>query len=899
MDSPSGSLSHDRDGLNKPSLVFFKRGFFVSSVRLCSIALVCIYNLVILLLEEVDLNLEINTSHSWLMQGVALAQAQDYFAAAAAFEQAKTIDPGNVQAWRNLGAALKQIGVLPSQRIACYEQALRLEEDPYTYANLAAALLDAGDWSRAANTAQKACELLPDYFVAWLNLGHALAFTGEVSAAQTAYQKALKLEPQNADALHGLGALLQQCNQHEEAAAMLGQAEAVSTNSHKIGTLAMRARQQIADWSRRDQDESSLKSWITGNCIGIPPFNTLAFDSLSGLDLHNAAQIHATHEFKEMLVEPSLWSSKYRSLDKARLRVGYLTADLRSHVMGRLMGSVLQASGQRNHDATVYDIYPDEQNTLRSQIEPHITSWKNIAQLSWRKAAEVIAADEIDVLVDMTGYTAHGRTGILAYRPSPVQVNFLGYPASLGHRQIADYVLADEVVVPDTHFEHFAEQVVWLKGSFMPPVRLEESLPSRQRAEFGLPDDAFVLAAFHNGYKLTPTIFADWMWLLQQLPKAVLWLLAPSVMMQKRLLDKVGEAGIDVERIIFYQGGSYIDYLSALSVADLFLDAQPYGAGGTSRDVLLVGVPMVTVLGDRMCGRMAASVCIEQGVPECVAPNREEYRSYAMNLANNEALRADIKARLLAQRPLAQVRINEYAHQLDVTFQELAVKYQLQNSDRLLSIANETNFLPTMTPMIRTFLHVGCGHKRKDKTTQGFNCSEWQELRLDIDPAASPDIVGTMIDMSGVADASVDAIYSSHNIEHLYPHEVPKALTEFMRVLKQDGFLVITCPDLQSVCSLIAEDKLFEAAYTSPAGPIAPIDILYGHRSALAQGNLYMAHRCGFTERVLISTLRGMGFLAVISTRRGAPFYDLFAVATKLLKTEAEMRSLAAEHFPK
>lgn len=845
------------------------------------------------------MSLETNTSHSWLMQGVALAQSEDYFAAVAAFERAKTIDPGNVQAWRNLGAALKQTGALPSQRIACYEQALHLDEDPYTYANLAAALLDAGDWQRAANAAQKACDLLPNYFVAWLNLGHALAFTGEVSAAQTAYQNALMIEPQNSDALHGLGALLQQCSQYEEAAVVLGRAEAVSVNSHKIGTLAIRARQQIGDWSRRSQDEFCLKNWIAGNCIGIPPFNTLAFDALSGMELHKASRLHATHEFKQMLAEPPLWSSKHRSLGKTRLRVGYLTADLRSHVMGRLMGPVLQASQQRKHDVIVYDIYPDEQNALRSQIEPHITAWKNIARLSWREAAEVIAADEIDVLVDMTGYTAYGRTGILAYRPSPVQINFLGYPASLGYRQIAEYVLADEVAIPDAHFEHFAEQVVWLKGSFMPPVKLEEALPIRQRAEFGLPDDALVLAAFHNGYKLTSAIFADWMWLLQQLPKAVLWLLAPSVAMQKRLLDRADEEGVDVERIIFYQGESYIDYLSALAVADLFLDAQPYGAGGTSRDVLLMGVPMVTVLGDRMCGRMAASVCIEQGVPECVAPSRVEYRSHALNLANNEALRADIRARLLAQCPLAQERINEYAHQLDVTFQALAVKHQLQNSDRLLSISNESSFLPIMTPMIRTFLHVGCGHKRKDKTTQGFNCSAWQELRLDIDPSVSPDIVGTMIDMSGVADASVDAIYSSHNIEHLYPHEVPKALAEFIRVLKPDGFLVITCPDLQSVCALVAEDKLFESAYSSPAGPIAPVDILYGHRPALAQGNLYMAHRCGFTEKVLISTLRGLGFSTVISTRRVAPFYDLFAVATKMLKSEVEMHALAAEHFPK
>jgi ubiquinone/menaquinone biosynthesis C-methylase UbiE len=154
-----------------------------------------------------------------------------------------------------------------------------------------------------------------------------------------------------------------------------------------------------------------------------------------------------------------------------------------------------------------------------------------------------------------------------------------------------------------------------------------------------------------------------------------------------------------------------------------------------------------------------------------------------------------------------------------------------------------------------------------------------------------------MTDMSSVSSASVNAVFSSHNIEHLYPHEVPKALAEFFRVLSDDGFAVITCPDLQSVCSLIAEDKLTDPAYTSPAGPIAPLDILYGHRAAMAQGNLYMAHRCGFTERVLTGTLRTAGFASVASIKRGAPYFDLWALASKSPRSEEEIKSMAKTYF--
>ncbi len=197
------------------------------------------------------------------------------------------------------------------------------------------------------------------------------------------------------------------------------------------------------------------------------------------------------------------------------------------------------------------------------------------------------------------------------------------------------------------------------------------------------------------------------------------------------------------------------------------------------------------------------------------------------------------------------------------------------------------------------FLHVGCGQKTKEQTTREFGKDSWQEVRYDIDEAVSPDIVGTMTDMSSIEDESYDAVFSSHNIEHLYPHDVPVALAEFRRILTPDGIAVITCPDLKSVCELVAQDRLTDPAYDSPAGPIAPLDILYGYRKSMAQGNLYMAHRCGFTEKVLVATLNDAGFAATASTQRGSPYFDLWAVATKSSLDEGTLRATAVSHFPK
>lgn len=198
---------------------------------------------------------------------------------------------------------------------------------------------------------------------------------------------------------------------------------------------------------------------------------------------------------------------------------------------------------------------------------------------------------------------------------------------------------------------------------------------------------------------------------------------------------------------------------------------------------------------------------------------------------------------------------------------------------------------------MKSFLHVGCGGATKKNTTPEFAGDGWKEIRFDINPDVQPDIVGSMTDMSTVASESVDAIYSSHNIEHLYPHEVLVTLKEFLRVLKPDGYVVVTCPDLQSVCKLVAEDKLTETAYVAPAGPIAPLDILYGHRASMARGNLFMAHRTGFTQKTLIAALKEAGFANVICLRREENF-DLWAIASKCNRSQDELIQLAALHFP-
>jgi SAM-dependent methyltransferase len=203
------------------------------------------------------------------------------------------------------------------------------------------------------------------------------------------------------------------------------------------------------------------------------------------------------------------------------------------------------------------------------------------------------------------------------------------------------------------------------------------------------------------------------------------------------------------------------------------------------------------------------------------------------------------------------------------------------------------------TPMTETptkrFLHVGCGYAFKDRTP--FQTNEWEEIRIDVDPEVKPDLIGSMTDMSVVGDGDVDALFSSHSLEHVWPHEVEIALREFSRVLNDDGFAIITVPDLQAAAVMIAEGKILDKAYDSPAGPVTPFDIVYSHRKFTATGNIHMLHKCGFTQDLLRGTLLDCGFATVATKARPAAF-DLWAVASKSIRSDEEITAIANAHFP-
>ncbi|MEN6490070.1 MAG: methyltransferase domain-containing protein [Smithella sp.] len=573
-----------------------------------------------------------------------------------------------------------------------------------------------------------------------------------------------------------------------------------------------------------------------------------------------------------------------RPLDGRPLRIGYLSADFCQHTVGLFVKGVLKV-----HDPARVLGFAYSAGQVRDWVTEAIRAgcqFRDVAALEDVALAALIRQDEIDVLVDLSGHTAGSRLAVFAHRPAPVQVSWLGYFATTGLSSM-DAVLLDEWHAPAGTEAQFVEPIIQLPtGRFC--YQPEPWAPAEVAPLPCLQTGRITFGCFNNSAKLNDGVFNVWAKILTAVPDSRL-VLKWRTFVDEGLCQSVQEAfairGIAPERIELRGASFHADVLKEYADLDIALDPFPFTGGLTSCEALWMGVPVVTWPQTRVVSRQTFALLSAIGLTEPVAQDADDYLRIAVELAKDKKRLADLRSGMRARmRASSLMDVPGFTRQLEQCLIDLYRDTCTREKDR-----------PMTTKAI---LHVGPGHRKNGATLPAaFQTPEWREVRLDIDPANDPDIIGSMIDMMAVADASVDAIYSAHNIEHVHVHEVPVVLEEFLRVLKPDGFAVITCPDLQTVCALVAEDKLTDTAYQSPAGPITPLDILYGHGSALAAGHHYMAHKGGFTLKSLVAALQATGFQTIAGKRR-VKGLDLWVVAGKSQMTEAALRELAALVLP-
>ena len=573
-----------------------------------------------------------------------------------------------------------------------------------------------------------------------------------------------------------------------------------------------------------------------------------------------------------------------RPLDGRPLRIAYLSADLCQHTVGLFVQGVLQA-----HDPACVEVFAyssGRQHDAVTQTIRAVSTFRDVSAIDDAALAHLIRQDAVDVLVDLSGHTAGSRLTVFAHRPAPVQVAWLGYFASTG-LTCMDAVLLDAWHAPPGTEAQFVEPLERLPmGRFCyQPVPWA---PAQVAPLPFLHTGHITFGCFNNTAKLNAGVLDVWGALLRAVPDARLvlkWRTLVDDALCQALRQGFAARGITPERVELRVISFHADMLEEYADIDIALDPFPFTGGLTSCEALWMGVPVVTWPQERVVSRQTLAFLSVMGLAELAAAGADDYVRIATALAADPdrlaSLRSGLRARMQAS-PL--MNLPGFTRALE------------DRLHRLYARIAESQSPPTMTH--KTILHVGPGHRRNGATLPvALQSDDWREIRLDIDPDSQPDIVGSMLDMSAVADASVDAIYSAHNIEHVFAHEVPVVLGEFLRVLKPQGFLVVTCPDLQTVCALVAEDKLTDPAYTSSAGPITPLDILYGHGAALAAGHLYMAHKGGFTLKTLAAVLTRAGFQTTAGRRR-IQGLDLWMVASKGQMTDIAIRELAGNMLP-
>lgn len=605
--------------------------------------------------------------------------------AEAAYRQALALDPGNIDARINLGNLLAELGdeeeaealalaVLRQhpdrhevrlnlgniygrrgrvdQARAQYQQLLDARPGhPRALLSMAMVALaehDLGEAEHLITQAQRAGSVPPHE----LFTTQAMLYAGRqdlataIAAARLAYQRgggqqALIL----ADLLGSAGQTSEGVQVLEDSLARHGE------RTPRALSLLFGQQGALCDWRQWSRRIPALVERIrVSRQAIIEPFLAQSVPGLTESDLQQVARLHA-QRFMHWVERGPLWRSGVQREEPSarRLRLGYLSADLREHPTAYLSAGVFELHDRERFEVFAYTIGPDDEGPMRQRMRGAFDHFVDLNPLTHEGAARRILADGIDILVDLGGYTRHARPEILALRPAPIQVTWIGYPGTLGAPFI-DYQIADSIVAPPSQAGFHDEALAYLPHCYLPLDHRREMAGIPSRTEQDLPEEGMVFASFNRPEKITPELFGRWCALLKDVPDSVLWLLVKDESARENLRHEARSLGLDPARLRFASSCPQPDHLARLALADLMLDTLPYGGHTTTSDALWAGVPVMTCLGDTWPSRVAASLLTAAGVPDLVAKDLDEYVTRARHLADRREELASIRRRLLEGR---------------------------------------------------------------------------------------------------------------------------------------------------------------------------------------------------------------------------------------------------------
>jgi predicted O-linked N-acetylglucosamine transferase (SPINDLY family) len=579
-------------------------------------------------------------------KGISLHELKRYEEALASYEQALTLRPDYCDALIVHGNTLQELKRY-GEALSSYEQALSVQPDHVgVLNNRGNSQKELKRYEEALASYERALTIRPDYFDALNNRGTVLQELRCFEEALADYERALVARPDSAEVLYNRGGVLCELKRYDEALVSYDRAQTIMPDQKFLAGNRFSTKMFLCDWNNFTNECEYLVTAVQAGRPVVPPFTLLAIPS-SVEDHLKCAQIFSAYKHPDSAER--IWRGERYSHD--RIRVAYISADFRDHPVAHLLAELFERHDRARFETIAISLGLDDQSEMRTRLKGVFERFIDVRNKSDAEVAGLMRELEVDIAVDLMGFTAGARPAILAFRAAPIQVNYLSYPGIVG-TDFIDYILADRFVIPEEQRELFSEPVVYLPDTYLgydTKRKISERIPAR--AELGLPETGFVFCAYNNSYKIMPAVFDIWMRLLRAIEDSVLWLTSTSAGTETNLRREAAARDIDPSRLIF---ASYMprveDHLARYRAADLFLDTLPFNAQTTACDALWVGLPMVTRLGETFVGRVAASVLSAVGLPELITHSAEEYEALALKLARNPALLGEIKAKLKRNR---------------------------------------------------------------------------------------------------------------------------------------------------------------------------------------------------------------------------------------------------------
>jgi len=630
--------SYDRAVALRPGYAdaFNNRGVTLAELRRHDIALASL---------DQALVLRPNWVEALVNRGNALRGLGRYEDALASYDRALALKPDYADAFMNRGQVLRSMGQ-HALAVAAYDRVLALAPNrAEAHLQRGNALLELMRQEQALASYDRALAVNPNYAEALINRGVALRNLGRHDEALASYDRALALKPSDALALYNRGNALQELDRPQEASRSFARLlELVPDYPFAKGQL-LHARMLCCDWTQFVPMTESIKREIEAGKKVAEPFGYLGIASSERV-LKLCATTYATEQFPRAST-PCWNGEKY---DNRKIRIGYLSGEFRHQATSILMAELFELHDRNRFELFAFDNGWDDGSAIRRRIEQAFDEVVDIARLSDAEAADAVHARRIDILVNLNGYFGRARQGIFSRRPCPVQVNYLGFPGTLGADYI-DYIVADRHVLPPGHDAFYAEKVVRLPDTYQvndSKRRIAERTPAR--AEANLPDAGFVFCCFNNNYKITPDIFDIWMRLLGRVEGSVMWLIEDNAAAGANLRREAERRRVASERLICAPRKDLAEHLARHRLADLFLDTLPYNAHTTASDALWAGLPLVTCMGSTFPGRVAASLLEAVGLPELITHSPADYEALALRLAKTPGELSALRVKLNKNR---------------------------------------------------------------------------------------------------------------------------------------------------------------------------------------------------------------------------------------------------------